>query len=196
MSENARIYWLLAGLAGATGLYVYYLNSQSFQDALSSASTSSGGQTSGGGLIEAITQIPQEAVSTVDRGFRNNNPGNIKPTSDTEFNGQTGRDAQGFGIFSSMEYGIRAIAVILKNYENRDGLNTVREMITRWSTTDQGAYVDNVSAQLGVQPDDYIDVNDPNTMQGMITGIITQENGALLASTVTGAQIANGIALA
>lgn len=194
--SDSRIYWLLAGLAGAAGLYVYYLNSQSFQDALGNASVSSNGHTSDGGLIEAITQLPQEAVSTVDRGFRNNNPGNIKPTSDTEFNGQTGRDAQGFGIFSSMEYGIRAIAVILKNYQNRDGLNTVREMITRWSTTDQGAYADNVSAQLGVQPDDYIDVNDPSTMQGMITGIITQENGALLASTVTGAQIANGIALA
>lgn len=195
MSES-RIYWLIAALTGAVGLYVYYLSSQSFQNALSAASTSSDGTTSGGGLIEAITQLPQEAVSTVDRGFRNNNPGNIKPTSDTEFNGQTGRDAQGFGIFSSMEYGIRAIAVILKNYENRDGLNTVREMITRWSTTDQSAYVADVSAYVGVGPDDPIDVNDPATLEAMIQGIITQENGQLLAATITGAQIANGVALA
>lgn len=194
MSES-RIYWLLAGLAGAAGLYLYYLNSQSFQNLLSSASTSSGGTTSGGGIVEQITQIPQDVISTVDRGFRNNNPGNIKPGS-VVFDGMTGVDAQGFAIFSSMEYGIRAIAVIIKNYQNRDGLNTVREMITRWSTTDQSAYVANVSANVGVGPDDYIDVNDPSTLTAMVQGIITQENGQVLAATITGAQLSNGIALA
>lgn len=192
---NARIYWLLAGLAGATGLYVYWRSSQTFQDAISGASTSNDGTTTTGGFIQDITQIPQSVVSTVDRGFRNNNPGNIKPGS-IVFDGMTGVDANGFAIFSSMEYGIRAIAVIIKNYQNRDGLNTVREMIDRWSTTDQSAYVSNVSADVGVGPDDYIDVNDPTTLSAIINGIITQENGQLLAATITGAQIQNGIALA
>lgn len=216
MSNNARLYWLLAGLAGAGALYLYYRNSQSFQNALSNAGSSSGStsiggffsnlgglsgffgtsgsSTNSGGLVQSLTQLPQDLVGTVDRGFRNNNPGNIKGSDG--FNGQTGVDSQNFAIFSSMEYGIRAIAVILKNYENVDGLNTVREMITRWSTTDQSAYVANVAAMVGVAPDDYIDVNDPTVLAAMIQGIITQENGQLLAATITGSQIQNGIALA
>lgn len=195
MSKHAATYWLLAGLAGAAGLYIYWMYSQAFQDALSGASTSSDGTTSDSGIIEAITQAPEAIVSTLDRGFRNNNPGNIKPAG-VQFNGLTGTDAQGFGIFSSMQYGIRAIAVILKTYSSRYGLNTVDGLIRRWSATDQDAYVANVSALLGVDPHDYLDVSDPDTLQGLVTGIIRQENGAILASTITSAQLTNGIALA
>jgi len=195
MSENARIYWLLGLFAGAVGLYVWS-QTRSGSDFLSGASVSNGDSTSSGGLFQDLTQLPQSVVSTVDRGFRNNNPGNIKPTSDTEFTGQTGRDSDGFGIFSSMEYGIRAIAVIIRNYYRLYGLNTVEGIITRWSATDQAAYVQNVSDTLGVDPYEVVDPTDPNTMSGIVQGIITQENGALLASTVTSTQIVNGIALA
>lgn len=190
MSENAHTYWLLAGLAGVVGLYAWYQNSTSFQDFLSNYNVGSGG------LIQDLTQLPQSVVSTVDRGFRNNNPGNIRPTSAKEFTGQIGIDSDGFAIFSSMEYGIRAIAVILKNYGTRDGINTVEGAITRWSATDQSAYVANVSAILGVGPDDYIDLTDPNTLSGIVQGIIAQENGQVLAATITGVQLQNGIALA
>lgn len=193
--NNAATYWLLAGLAGATGLYLFWTYSQAFQDALSSASTSSDGATSGGGIVEAITQIPEQIVSTADRGFRNNNPGNIIPNG-VKYNGLTGTDSSGFGIFSSMQYGIRAIAVILKVYSSKYGLNTVDGIIRRWSATDQDAYVTNVSALLGVDPHDFIDVTDPNTLQGLVTGIIRQENGSILAATITSEQLSNGIALA
>lgn len=194
--KHASTYWLLAGLAGATGLYFLWTYSQAFQDALSSASTSSDGTTSGGGIVETITQLPEKIVSiTSDRGFRNNNPGNIIPKG-VKYEGLTGVDAQGFGEFSSMTYGIRAIAVTLKTYSSRYGLNTVDGIIRRWSATDQDAYVANVSALLNVDPHESIDVSDPDTLQGLVSGIIRQENGAVLASTVTGEQLNAGISLA
>lgn len=186
---------LLSGLALAIAAYAWYKLYPGAQDVLSSASTSDSGVTSGGGVIEAITQLPEQAVGVLDRGFRDNNPGNIRPAGQN-FQGLTGTDAQGFGIFSSMEDGLRAIAVIIKNYYLLHGLNTVDGIIRRWSATDQDAYVTNVAAVLGVDPHEDIDPTDPNTLQGIVEGIITQENGRVLAATITTAQIENGVALA
>jgi hypothetical protein len=193
--HHERIYWLFGALAAALGVYVFYRASPAFQDALSGASSSDAGNTTGGGAIETLTQLPERIVSLADRGFRNNNPGNIRPAG-VAFEGQAGVDADGFGIFSSMQYGIRAIAVILKTYSSRYGLQTVDAIIRRWSATDQDAYVSNVAALLGVDPHDSIDVTDADTLSGLVQGIIRQENGAVLAATITAEQLSSGVQLA
>lgn len=133
------------------------------------------------------------AVYTGTRGLRNNNPGNIKYDG-TQWEGLANPPTDGtFCIFVSAEYGIRAIAHILTNYQNLDGLNTVDGMISRWSETDQASYINNVSQALGVNPDDPIQVSDPATMQNMIAAIVTQENGF---NPYDAGTIQNSIALA
>jgi len=110
------------------------------------------------------------------RGLRNNNPGNIKYNPANQWQGQTGQDADGFVIFDTMVNGIRALAETLRNY-GRQGYNTVQAIISRWSTTDQAAYIANVAAALQVSPSDTLDMTDADTITNLTNAIITQENG-------------------
>lgn len=64
------------------------------------------------------------------RGLRNNNPCNLKSSKNTKWDGQIGSDGK-FIIFESPEYGIRACAKNLKNYQCKNGLDTLRSMVYR-----------------------------------------------------------------
>jgi len=142
----------------------------------------------GGGGVAAVYMT---------RGLRNNNPGNIKLTNQNWLGKVTNsQNTDGtFEQFISMDYGVRALSRVLNSYSNR-GLNTVRSIITTFSATDQEAYVSNVSEALGVDPDDLINVADPDTKAALIRAIIRQEQGVVPALAVTDAQIETGIALA
>jgi len=112
------------------------------------------------------------------RGIRNNNPGNIRRGS-SQWQGMSAEQTDKEYIqFDNPVYGIRALAKLLKNYQSRYGLKTIREIINRWappSENDTGAYVANVSRIVGVNPDAEINVNDYITP--MVTAIIKHENG-------------------
>ncbi len=69
----------------------------------------------------------------MSRGLDNRNPGNIRrsrvrykgevhPSSDPEFK-----------QFRSLEWGYRAVFVVLHTYRVRHGLDTVAQMIARWA---------------------------------------------------------------
>ena len=88
---------------------------------------------------------------------RNNNPGNLK------FAGQPGAtaDARGFAVFQTPEAGAAAADNQLNLYMQRDGLNTVRGIVNKWSpVADPGNaagstanYANYVAKQLGISPD-------------------------------------------
>jgi hypothetical protein len=108
------------------------------------------------------------------RGIRNNNPGNIIWLQSNHWRGQTGSDGT-FCIFDTAINGIRAATIILRHYKG----NTIRSIISRWSATDQAAYIKNVSDHLKTKPDDYIDPSNVWTMLGIVEAIIVQENGKI-----------------
>lgn len=117
------------------------------------------------------------ALSTAPRGLRNNNPGNIRETTGSLWNGQTGTDGQ-FAIFGAPEYGIRAMSKLLMNYQALYGIDTVRGLINRWAPpneNDTGAYVGHVAESLGVHPDQTIEVAEH--LPGLVAVITRHENG-------------------
>lgn len=120
------------------------------------------------------------------RGVRNNNPGNVKWTPVNHWVGQIGNDGE-FCIFDTPEHGIRVIAILIPNYR----LYTVREIITKWSTTDRESYIKNVCDHLKVKPDDYIEPTRSWTMVALVEAIIIQECGKL--SYYTPEQIRTGV---
>ena len=130
---------------------------------------------------------------TRSRGIRNNNPGNIRKGETWLGLSQFQTDAS-FATFVSPEYGIRALARILSNYQSVYGLYTVRDIINRYappsenSTTD---YVKFVSDYLGVLPTQVINVH--NVMPKLIEAITIQENGS---NPYTAQQINTGVSLA
>ena len=78
------------------------------------------------------------------------------------------------------EYGIRALAKILLNYERKYGLNTVRKIINRYAPeveNDTASYVASVAGQLGVAADEVIDISDTAVMLVLVKAIIRHENG-------------------
>ena len=121
------------------------------------------------------------------RGERNFNPGNIERTS-TKWKGMSpdqSRDKR-FVVFVSPVWGIRALARVLLTYsrvypqDTPQDIDTVREIINRWAPpveNDTGAYVKAVAANVGVGPDEAIDVTDEWVMKALVTAIIKHENG-------------------
>lgn len=128
------------------------------------------------------------------RGLRNNNPGNIRRSSEAWQGLSPEQNDDAFFSFVSPEYGIRAMARILANYSANYGLDTVRGLISRWAPStenDTNAYVTNVARALGIAPDAPINVQ--VSLPRLIPAIIKQENGLqpYSASTIT-----RGISLA
>lgn len=116
------------------------------------------------------------------RGIRNNNPGNIKENG-TPWKGRIKPADQVepmkddvFVVFSSMRYGLRAMARALLNRMNR-GENSIRQLVTAWAPPTENLtneYVNAVSARTGIAPDAPLKREDtPRLMEAMIL----HENG-------------------
>lgn len=120
-----------------------------------------------------MTQIP--------RGIRNNNPGNIRWGADWQGLKKDGKSQNpSFCVFISPEYGIRALAKLLRNYQRLYGLNTPRKIINRYAPPNENqtqAYIQSVAQQLGIQPDTPVDLNEEATLLVFIKAIIRFENG-------------------
>jgi hypothetical protein len=132
----------------------------------------------------------------ISRGLRNNNPGNLRSGS-TPWLGQAQVQSDpDFVVFTTPEYGIRALAKTLMTYSRVHGCGTVRALIDRFappSENDTQAYVAAVSESCGVPPDTPIDLADPMMMGRLVEAVIRQENGR---QPYTPAQISAGLALA
>lgn len=127
-----------------------------------------------GVLILLLIGSKYKAAFTV-RGIRNHNPGNIRKGQD--WLGSVGDDGA-FIVFSSAEYGIRALGKLLLNYERLYGLNTVEGIISRYAPSvenDTGSYVSSVASKLGVHPSESVDVK--SVLPVLIRAIIKHENG-------------------
>ena len=113
-------------------------------------------------------------------GIRNNNPGNLRPTT-PPFQGTVGSN-KGYAVFSSPVYGIRAIYKLLKNYKSLYGLDTIAKIASRWAPANDGnnvaAYAANVALMSGIPQNRAIDTNNFDTMTRLAKGIIGAENGA------------------
>lgn len=118
---------------------------------------------------------------TQPRGIRNNNPGNIRWGADWQGLKKDGKSQDpSFCVFINPEYGIRALAKLLRNYQRLYGLNTPRKIINRYAPPNENqtqAYIQSVAQQLGIQPDTPVDLNEEATLLVFIKAIIRFENG-------------------
>ena len=116
------------------------------------------------------------------RGFRNNNPGNIRHGEKWYGLAEKQTDPD-FCQFVSVEYGIRAIFKTLETYREKYGLKTVREIITRWappSENDTEAYIKNVEEQVDLTGD-LLGFSVSNFVRSIpvVAAIIKHENGII-----------------
>jgi hypothetical protein len=100
---------------------------------------------------------------------KNNNVGNMRP----------GGSSTGFQQFGSIEESIGAIDKQLKIYGDRDKVNTLRGVISKWSPPSENetdSLVANAAKITGIKPDDKIDLSNP-AVRTMITAAIIRQEG-------------------
>lgn len=113
------------------------------------------------------------------RGIRQNNPGNIRPSS-IVWQGQTGSQ-NGYLVFDTPKNGLRALAKdLLYKYRER-GLRTVRSIVTRYAPeADQNnteAYIVHVCDVMRVGDMEQLDLSNKDTLLKFMKAVVCHENG-------------------
>lgn len=114
------------------------------------------------------------------RGIRNCNPGNIRRSKE-RFRGEVtpSQDAL-FKQFRGMEWGYRAMFVILNTYRTRYALTTLEALVGRWappSENDTRAYIAAVKRATGRSRHSVTDTLDHDTMVAVVAAMSRVENG-------------------
>jgi hypothetical protein len=108
------------------------------------------------GNIAAVDKATETITrGTSPSGLRNNNPFNIEFRSSINWRGQVGTDGR-FVIFDTALNGIRAGMINIHTKMTRDGLNTVRKIISRLSPAVENpteAFIQFVAGRMSVAPD-------------------------------------------
>lgn len=120
------------------------------------------------------------------RGEKNLNPGNIRLGID--WMGSVPADHQtdaSFIQFTDIKYGIRAIAIILINYQKIHKLDTIRQMVMRWAPpveNESEIYAKDVATDCGVNPNEVFSLSYGHNLFNMVKAIIKHENGRVSCS--------------
>lgn len=116
-------------------------------------------------------------VGSSPKGIDNKNPFNLEFRTSIEWRGQIGTDGR-FVIFNIPLNGIRAGMINIHTKMTRDGLNTVRKIITRLSPAVENpteAFIQFVSGRMSVAPDQPLQFR--THIIAMSKAIIQFENG-------------------
>ena len=122
----------------------------------------------------------------IPRGFRNNNPTNIRHSPAYHWQGEVASDDRGFCVFIDNTWGYRATFKLLKNYNQTHLLYTVPSIIRRWAPPSDGnntnAYILRVCQIAGLTDKDIIVVDsmdeaDNEKVKNLVKAMAMVENG-------------------
>lgn len=117
---------------------------------------------------------------SIPRGYRNNNPLNIRISRDNWLGKVSPNSDGSFEQFSDIKYGYRAAIKTLRSYYNKYGLRTIRQIINRWAPASDGntptSYASNVAQRAGLPVDQPIMFN-KDTITKIVYGMAISENG-------------------
>ena len=148
-------------------------------------------------LVEQAPLPRQELVISVSGGEfgpktiaqANRNLANVKSLANGErWEGQIGTDKHGHAIFKHSAYSIRACALVLKSYERRHGIKTVKALVERFAEGNREPYIKHLCKVLGVGPEQKISLTAhlPELLKGIVrfeTGLsIGEEHLSLVAA--------------
>jgi len=128
-------------------------------------------------------------IAVIPRGIRNNNPLNIRRSSDWLGLRPTQTD-DAFCQFDNIIYGYRAALVILRRYIREYRCNTIRLVISRWAPASENnvaAYVRAVSTASGIPADHPISFQDEFAVCSIVAAMQQHECGLPLGTAVVAA---------
>lgn len=121
--------------------------------------------------------------TSLPRGYRNNNPLNIRYNRNNNWQGKVIPNTDGtFEQFTSLAYGYRAAFVLLKNYITNYSANTVSGIISKWAPANENnttGYINRVCSLTGFTPATIISASDKDQMTKLVYAMSIVENGAI-----------------
>ena len=119
-------------------------------------------------------------MTRMSRGLRNCNPGNIRLGS-FRYKGEVARGSdKEFRQFEAMEWGYRAMFMLLYTYAVKHDCSTLRQMIGRYAPPSENnteAYIRRVAHATHLDPDEVIFTTDGATMTAVVAAMSEVENG-------------------
>ena len=116
----------------------------------------------------------------MSRGLRNNNPGNIR-LGNFRYKGERAKSSDSaFRQFESVEWGYRAMFVLLHTYATKRGCRTLRAMINRYAPPTENfteGYLRCVTNTTHLSPDEPISTTDGAVMTAIVAAMSAVENG-------------------
>lgn len=141
-------------------------------------------------ILAAVTLLliifSRKIKAIMTRGYRNNNPGNIRLTFDNVGNkillykGEISGTDKSFRKFKSMAYGYRALFSLLTHYVNTNGRDTIRKIINTYAPpveNQTNVYINVIETMTGVDADAPIDITDSDFFKKLVASISYMENG-------------------
>lgn len=119
-------------------------------------------------------------MTKMSRGLRNNNPGNIR-LGNFRYKGEKSKSSDSvFRQFESVEWGYRAMFVLLHTYAVKHGCYTLRQIINRYAPPTENfteGYIRRVAHATHLSPDEAISTADGATMTAVVAAMSGVENG-------------------
>ena len=119
-------------------------------------------------------------MTKMSRGLRNNNPGNIR-LGNFRYKGEKSKSSDSvFRQFESVEWGYRAMFVLLHTYAKKHGCYTLRQIINRYAPPTENfteGYIRRVAHATHLSPDEAISTTDGATMTAVVAAMSGVENG-------------------
>ena len=131
------------------------------------------------GVILLLLILRKPIQKAMTRGYRNNNPGNIRRNPNVIYEGEVQGIDKDFKTFKSMPYGYRALFSLLTHYASH-GLTTINSIINTYAPGNENntdAYINTVSNKTGLDPLEEINFSDTNTFKNLVAAISFVENG-------------------
>lgn len=117
---------------------------------------------------------------SMPRGYRNNNPLNIRKGSSNWLGKIKPGDDPDFEQFQNMGYGYRAALKLIRNYIGA-GHNTIEKIISRWAPANENntsSYIANVSTRTGIAATEVIRRDDRDRLIAIAYAMSISENGS------------------
>lgn len=124
--------------------------------------------------------ITMNSNTNLPRGYRNNNPLNIRYSTSNTWLGKVYPNTDGaFEQFSSMQYGYRAALYLIRKYIAA-GYNTVGEIITKWAPETENntaKYIQRVCNTTGFTSGTTLTQYDRSNLCKLVYAMAIVENG-------------------
>lgn len=128
---------------------------------------------------------------TLPRGLRNNNPLNIRISTDKFVGEVQPSQDKAFKQFDTMAHGYRAAFRVLRTYINNYKCDTIRKIISRWAPKNENHtenYIKVVSERSGITADEPILADNREMMIRIVSAMSFVENGreAVMSDVIRG----------